>query len=75
MLSRNFGQFLVLLTTRILEMEIIKRIDGNDILILIGFGLTGYGIYLIWPPLTPLILGALMLIIGLFGAFRKGADR
>ena len=53
-------------------MEIIKRIDGVDILILLGFGLIGYGIYLIWPPLTPLILGALMLIIGLFGAFRKG---
>ncbi len=55
-------------------MEIIKRVDGNDFLILLGFGLTGYGIYLIWPSLTPLILGALMLVIGLFGAFRKGAD-
>ena len=56
-------------------MEIIKRVDGNDLFIFIGFGLTGYGIYLIWPPLTPLIMGALMLVIGLFGAFRKGADR
>ena len=56
-------------------MEIIKRIDGNDIFILIGFGLIGYGIYLIWPPLTPLILGALMLIIGIFGALRKGANK
>ncbi len=56
-------------------MEIIKRIDGIDILILLGFGLVGYGIYLMWPPLTPLILGALMLIIGLFGALRKGASK
>jgi hypothetical protein len=56
-------------------MEIIKRIDGNDILVLLGFSLTGIGLYLIWPPLTPLILGALMLIIGLFGALRKGASK
>ncbi len=55
-------------------MEIIKRVDGNDLLILLGFGSVGYGIYLMSPPLTPLIMGALMLVIGLFGAFRKGAD-
>ena len=53
-------------------MEIIKKVDGNDLLIITGFLILGFGIYLIWPPLTPLILGALMLIIGLFGAFRKG---
>jgi hypothetical protein len=52
---------------------IFGKVDGNDLFIIIGFGLVGYGIYLIWPPLTPLILGALMLIIGLFGALRKGA--
>jgi hypothetical protein len=53
----------------------MSRIDGNDVLIVTGLGSLGYGLYLIWPPLTPIILGALLLIIGLTGAFRKGASR
>ena len=53
--------------------DVIKRIDGNDVLIVCGFGLLGYGLYLIYPMWTPLVLGALILAIGLAGALRKGA--
>ncbi len=53
----------------------MNRIDGNDVLIVSGLGLLGYGLYLIWPPLMPLVTGGLLLFIGLLGAFRKGADK
>ena len=54
-----------------MDCFMIKRIDGNDALIVLGFGLLGYGLWLVWEPLTPLVLGALMLGIGLIGAIRK----
>jgi len=45
---------------------------GNDILIIVGLGLTGFGLYLIYPPLTPLVMGLILLVIGLWGSVRKG---
>jgi len=56
-------------------MEIIKRVGMSDLFVLFGFGLTGYGLYLISPLLVPLILGSVMLITGLIGTYIKGADR
>ncbi len=54
-------------------MNFLKRIDGSDVMIIAGFGVMGYGLYLIYPPLTPLVIGIIMLLIGLWGAFRKGS--
>lgn len=49
-----------------------KYFDGSDILILIGMILISYGLYLIWLPLIPVVIGALIFMIGLMGAWRKG---
>lgn len=55
--------------------NIFGKIDGNDILIFIGLILVGYGLYLIWLPLAPLIIGILLFIIGAIGAYNKGHTR
>ena len=52
-------------------MEIIKRIESNDIFLIVGFLVMGYGLYLIWPPLTPLVMGFLLIIISIVGHWSK----
>jgi hypothetical protein len=48
-------------------------INENDILIFIGLVLVGYGLYLIWMPLVPLVIGALLFLVGIIGIWRKGS--
>jgi hypothetical protein len=50
-------------------MRIADYLD--DLLIVSGLGLGGYGLWLVDPPLAYIIIGALMLIIGLFAAWRR----
>jgi hypothetical protein len=50
----------------------MSRFDGSDILIFFGMILMGYGLYLIWQPLTPLIIGLIIFGLGVFGAWKKG---
>jgi len=44
----------------------------DDILILSGLILLGVGLWLLHPPLALIILGAILLLIGLVAAWRKG---
>lgn len=53
----------------------MKWIDGNDILIFVGLVFMGYGLYLIWIPLTPLVIGLLLVLFGVIGAWRKGPNK
>lgn len=50
----------------------MSKIDINDVLIFGGLILMGFGLYLIWPPLTPLVIGSVLLAMGVMGTWRKG---
>jgi len=55
-------------------LDVIKRIDGNDILILLGLGAAGWSLFRISPELAAGSIGAVLLLIGLIGAWRKGGQ-
>lgn len=37
----------------------------QEFLIVSGIALVGYGCYLVWPPLAPLVVGCIFLLFGL----------
>lgn len=45
--------------------------DLKDILIVLGAGLLGYGLWQIWPPLAFVVIGALAIAWGVRGYERK----
>lgn len=53
----------------------MSRIDGNDVVAAIGLALLGVGLYLAWPPLALIIVGAVLLIAGVLGAQRAVSKR
>ncbi len=48
------------------------RIDVYDALAMIGLILLGTGLWLVWPPVSLIVVGAIMLIVGTVGAARQG---
>ncbi|MUV39468.1 hypothetical protein JNUCC1_03346 [Lentibacillus sp. JNUCC-1] len=49
--------------------------DLSDILIILGLILFGIGCYILSPPIAFIATGAVIFILGLFGALRpKGGD-
>ena len=52
-------------------MKFIKAIDITDILIVLGLGMVGYGLSLVSLPLAVGVMGGILLLIGLVGAYRK----
>ena len=53
----------------------MKRIELDDFLIFIGILLLGAGLAMISIPLALGIIGGLLLVIGLVGAYFKGVKR
>ncbi len=49
------------------------KIDGNDILIILGLGIVGTGIGMLSIPAALIVVGGLMMVMGIFGSIRKGA--
>ena len=52
-------------------MKFIKAIDITDILIVLGLGMVGYGLSWVSLPLAIGVMGGILLLIGLVGAYRK----
>ena len=53
----------------------LKNIDISDLLILIGLLIVGYGLYIIYSPLTILLVGIVVAVFGYFiGKATNGAD-
>ena len=52
-------------------MKFIKAIDITDILIVLGLGMVGYGLSQVSLPLAVGVMGGILLLIGLVGAYRK----
>jgi len=53
----------------------LKNIDISDLLILIGLLIVGYGLYIIYSPLTILLVGIVLVVFGYFiGKAEDGAD-
>ena len=48
-------------------------IDGNDLLVVVGLGMVGAGLWMISVPLALCVVGGLLLVGGLVRAWRKGA--
>lgn len=44
-----------------------------DVLTLVGIGLIGVGLYLVYPPLALIVVGTLLLVLGLIAG--RGAGR
>jgi len=45
----------------------------RDVFAIIGSGLVGYGLFLIWPPLTYIWFGAIIMIVAILSAAVKGS--
>ena len=52
-------------------MRFIRAIDIADILIVLGLGMVGYGLSQVSLPLAVGVMGGILLLIGLVGAYRK----
>ena len=52
-------------------MKYIRAIDLADILIIVGLGMVGYGLSQVSVPLAIGVVGGILLVIGLAGAYRK----
>lgn len=46
----------------------VAKIDPLDVLALIGLGLLSWGLWWIWPPLAPLVVGTLILVAVVYRA-------
>lgn len=51
----------------------LKAIDGNDVLVVVGLGMVGAGLWMVSVPLALCVVGTVLLIGGLVGAWQKGA--
>lgn len=54
--------------------KFLVAIDLNDVLILGGLGLLGYGLAQVSIVIAAQVIGGLLLAIGLIGAWRKGTQ-
>ena len=50
-------------------------VDGHDVLVVVGLGMVGAGLWMISVPLALCVVGVMLLGAGLLGAWRKGAGR
>lgn len=48
------------------------RIDASDVLIVMGLLLLGAGLWWLSPPLALIIVGTVLLLVGLVGAWLRG---
>ena len=50
------------------------RVDLYDMLALAGWAMIGYGLSLVSVPLALCVLGAIVMVAGIVGAWRKGRE-
>lgn len=46
-------------------------VDRHDILALAGLALMAWGLWWVWPPLAPLVLGTLFLLAANYNAWQE----
>ncbi len=49
----------------------MKKINGNDVLFVVGLGLLGYGLFLVYMPLAFIVPGMVLIVLAVLGARSK----
>jgi TctA family transporter len=52
-----------------------KRLDVYDVMAALSLGLIGYGLWLVWIPLTFIIVGSVLFVVALAGARNREPKR
>lgn len=50
----------------------IKKLDENDVISILGLVLLGVGLYLVDLALALSVVGGILLVVGVLGAMRRG---
>jgi hypothetical protein len=49
----------------------MRRVDATDLLAVVGLGTLGAGLWMIWPALALIVVGSLLLVMGIVGAWLR----
>lgn len=52
-----------------------RWVDGCDVLAAVGLGLLGAGVAMVSVPAALIVTGAVLMAMGIVGAYRKGSGR
>ena len=53
------------------EGDGLAAVGATDVMALVGLGLLGAGLWMVWPPLALMVVGGLLLALGLAGAWMR----